>query len=747
MSLAENHQPDWKRAILRRVSAPAVLLVIVVLFHWKLVLTNQYTWLESPDMANLVLPWLQFQAGEWHQGRFPMWDPNSWAGQPLFGQGQPGAAYPLNWLMFWMPLDPHGWLRQDVLHWYYVLIHVFAAWTCYALARELGRSRAASVVAGCIFSLAGYVAFTDWPQMLNGAVWAPLVFLYIFRVARGERVLASSLLSGFFLGVAWLVGHHQLPLFVSIASATLWVALGVRSQSGTDAKNAESGVRIARLAFVAFSITGMTGAFQILPMAEYGRLAVRWVGAEQPEGLGETVSYELHKEHSLKPVSILGLVVPGIEHGAYDSYVGGAAMTLGLIGLVVGWRDRRVRWLGAMALGGILFALGPNSVFHGVMYALVPLVDKARVPAAGSIVFMLGLAPLAALGVDSMTLVESHSVTRRAGWILSGFAAVLVSASLFFYAARVTPAISDNRMVVTALAAILLAGLLAGLRSGGISRRAGTVGVLALVLFELGNVTDYWLPTTSTYLSRLGTHSDLARYIKAQGEFARFTYDDKEIPYNIGDWYGIEAFNAYAASVPANLWAQDVFSRRVQDILGIRYYLGKAAANPEQKQVFQGQGGVNVYENSKAFPRVWSVHQSRKVIGQRQARDLLGDEGFDARNEVFTVDEVPPRLASCSGDEVWMPHHEPNYLRIEAKMECRGMVILTDTWFPGWRATVDGKSAKIERAYGIVRGVLVEPGNHTIEMRYRPLSVYLGAAISLLAVGIVVAGVRRDMQH
>ena len=67
-------------------------------------------------MANLMMPWMQFEASEWHAGRFPMWDPNSWTGQPLFGQGQPGAAYPLNWLMFWMPLNSHGWLRQDVLH-------------------------------------------------------------------------------------------------------------------------------------------------------------------------------------------------------------------------------------------------------------------------------------------------------------------------------------------------------------------------------------------------------------------------------------------------------------------------------------------------------------------------------------------------------------------------------------------------------------------------------------------------------
>ena len=479
------------------MAAPAALLAIGVLFHWKLVLTNQYTWLESPDMANLMLPWLQFQASEWHEHRFPSWDPNSWTGQPLFGQGQPGAAYPLNWLMFWMPLDAHGWLRQDVLHWWYVLIHFLASLTCYALARELGRSRVASIVAGCIFSLGGYVAFTDWPQMLNGAVWAPLVFLYLFRVERGERVLASSLLSGFFLGLCWLAGHHQLPLFVSIAAAIFWIAIVSLRR--------EPVFKMVWLAAAAFIISGMTSAFQTLPMAEYGRQAVRWVGADQPQGLGETVPYELHKDHSLKPVSLIGIVVPGIEHSAYDSFVGTVAMTLAVLGLVLGWNDRRVRWLGGMALGGILFALGPNSVFHGVLYALLPLVDKARVPAAGSIVFMLGLAPLAAFGVDRLAAPESRAATRRAGWILAGFATLLAFASLFFYAARVTLAISDNRMVITAFVAILLAGLMAGLRAGGISARAGTVAALALVLFELGNVTDYWLPATDPLLIEAGS--------------------------------------------------------------------------------------------------------------------------------------------------------------------------------------------------------------------------------------------------
>jgi hypothetical protein len=134
-----------------RLVGPTVLFLLVVLFHWKLVLTNQYSWMEGTDHANLILPWFQFQAGEWHHGRFPMWDPNGWFGLPLFGQGEPGAAYPLNWLLFLAPLK-HGWMREAALNWYFVLIHYLAALTSYALARDLGRSRLASILAGCVYA-------------------------------------------------------------------------------------------------------------------------------------------------------------------------------------------------------------------------------------------------------------------------------------------------------------------------------------------------------------------------------------------------------------------------------------------------------------------------------------------------------------------------------------------------------------------------------------------------------------------
>ena len=71
-----------------RVIAPAILLLIIVGFFWKL-LTKQFTWMDSPDIVYQVLPWYQFQAVSWHHGVFPLWDPHMWAGQPLIGQLQP----------------------------------------------------------------------------------------------------------------------------------------------------------------------------------------------------------------------------------------------------------------------------------------------------------------------------------------------------------------------------------------------------------------------------------------------------------------------------------------------------------------------------------------------------------------------------------------------------------------------------------------------------------------------------------
>ena len=96
-----------------------------------------------------------------------------------------------------------------------------------------------------------------------------------------------------------------------------------------------------------------------------------------------------------------------------------------------------------------------------------------------------------------------------------------------------------------------------------------------------------------------------------------------------------------------------------------------------------------------------------------------------------------------------MPVHHPNRVLIRARLGCRGMVILSDNWFPGWRATVDGRLAKIYEAYGFLRGVVVEGGEHTIEMRYLPGNVVLGGlmTVSAVIVAVVLMGRRNRLPH
>jgi len=83
-----------------------------------------------------------------------------------------------------------------------------------------------------------------------------------------------------------------------------------------------------------------------------------------------------------------------------------------------------------------------------------------------------------------------------------------------------------------------------------------------------------------------------------------------------------------------------------------------------------------------------------------------------------------------------------------------GFLLLTDTFYPGWRCTIDGRDAAIRRANIAFRAVYVTPGRHDIVFRYRPLpwavglGLSIGALASITAIAAVAAtrtGARRPM--
>jgi hypothetical protein len=721
------------RALVPHLIGPAALAVLSILFFWKLVLVNQYTWLEGPDHAYMVMPWFQFEAGEWHQGRFPLWDPYGWAGQPLLAQAQPGAAYPLNWLVFAAPLQ-NGWVRQATLHWYFVLIHFLGALAAYWFARDLGRSRIASVAAGCVYGFGGYMGGVTWPQMLNGAPWIPLVLLFLFRVERAVRPLASALFSGFFLGLMWLAGHHQIQVFTSIAAGAMWLWLSVRK--------GRVDTWILRLGLLSLSFAVLTSAFQTLPTAEYGRASVRWSGVDEPLRFDQRVPYNVHGQYSLKPEQLFGVFLP-VLNGGYDPFVGVIGLLLAGFGLATHWREPWARWLAAIGAAALLVALGPNSLLHGVLYALVPLVEKVRVPASAVALFCAAASPLVAAGFDALRDAPRNAAVRWVVWVAAAVGVLFGIASLGFYLAKVHIEISDGRLTMAALFAGSLAVLVAARASKQIGWRALSVILVGLILTELANETGFWWPNISdksrtSYLKELTKYADVVEFVRSKGEPVRIEYDSELIKPNIGLWYGIPTFESYVASVPSDLWRHDLFNGRTRDFFGINYLFAAKPRRPEQIEVFKGKDGVNVYSNPGAYPRAWAVHEATTLGSDREGVARMTEPQFDPRRSTFLVKDAAPLLEQCEGDQVEIKAYQPNSVELSADMKCRGMVILTDTWFPGWKVTVDGKPAPLYQAYAMVRGVAVDAGRHTIQMKYRPRSVAIGAVMSATAMALVV---------
>ena len=727
----------WPVAI-RALTVPALLLAITIGVFWKIVLTDQYNWLNSPDLTYQVVPWLQFQAAQWKSGHVPLWDPYLTAGQSLIGQVQPGVVNPLNWLLFWAPLRD-GYLRLSSLNWYFVLIHYLAALFFYWLARDLDRSRMAALLGACGFAFGGYVGSTDWPQYLNSAIWAPLVLLFSLRALRGRRPILNSFISGTFLGISYLSGHHQVPIFVTLAVCGLWIFHAIDHH-----RHAPLRISLAFAVFLAATFAG--GAGQILPGYSYGKTSVRWVGADHPLEWHERVPYSVHEQFNLSPSSVIGVVVPGVFTNS-NPYVGLTILVLALTAIVLSWRSIAVRIFTGLSLFGLLLAMSSFTLLHGVFYAAVPMVEKARNPSTAAFLFTLGLCALASFGLDAL----SEETAFYRSWLSRVIWAAVIF-SFFLWAlltiiAFVKSPVTNNpeHLAKSALAACFLSGILAGWRAKALGSATASTLLLLLALMEVGSLPGMNLtpgPAGQAIWNLLRRDADVAAFLKAQPGVFRVDLNGTDVPYNFGDWYGIETLTGYVASIPIRT-VRILYDNRATALLGLKYIVAKTPPRDGLREVFTSRSELKVFEVPDAYPRVWTVHQAARLRSEAEITSTLDDPAGDLRHRTFLL-EPAPALEQCEGDQVELGGRNINRVRIEAEMRCRGIVILADTYAEGWTATVDGRPAPVLAAYSFLRGVAVDAGKHRIELRYAPRLVYAGAAITACSlIGLVIVLARR----
>jgi hypothetical protein len=284
------------------------------------------------------------------------------------------------------------------------------------------------------------------------------------------------------------------------------------------------------------------------------------------------------------------------------------------------------------------------------------------------------------------------------------------------------------------LAGLALAAILSAWREGRISERAAVSCLFLLMLVELSNVTTWGYRSRAEvklFTSNLSEHADIARFLQAQEGPVRAEINAGDVPYNFGDWYGIDHYGGYLASLTQNIM-RVMANRTAHKILGINYHIAKEPNRADQVEVFTGLSGVKVFRNPAAYAeRAWVVHEARSIEFDDQVGPSLEDPNFDPRRQTFVKGEAP-RLEPCEDEKpVKVLSRTSGHIVLEAELQCRGMVIYADTYYPGWTATVDNQPARVYEAYGFVRGVVADAGPHRIELRFRPRSVYWGAALTL----------------
>jgi hypothetical protein len=191
---------------------------------------------------------------------------------------------------------------------------------------------------------------------------------------------------------------------------------------------------------------------------------------------------------------------------------------------------------------------------------------------------------------------------------------------------------------------------------------------------------------------------------------------------------------------------------------GVSTQLGADSRSEFWETVFD-QGNVQVLRNHRAQPRAWLVTEAEAVDAAEALRRIRGESAreFDPRRTALL--EVPAaRLPSLpggdlpAGSSVRMLTYSPNSIRLETETQTPAILVVSEIYYPGWEATVDGQATGILPAIYLLRAVPVSAGKHTVEMYYRAPSARKGALISavtlcvLLGLGIA-AGFKSDRRE
>jgi len=697
-------------------------------------------WLPANDLYTYFYPKMLYALASWHDGgRGLLWNPFQNCGEPFFGVSQTGLTYPPFWL--YLVFAPERALRAVLL-----VQLVIAGSGAYVLGRELGARPLAALTGALAFEMGNITLalIVSSPIHSGPYVWMPWALAGCERLLRGPT-LRRALSLALVLAVTILPGMPQTVFFIYllIGFRVLWELAGAR---------VDRPLRVLGLFVLALTLPALLAAIQLFPDIEMARASLRRGGLSAheidpypPWGLAT-----LRQQLAMRTVQQPFLLVPCL---------------VGLVPLFAARTRRMAFFYGTVAILSIVLALGAQTPVYD-LYARLPFATAFRFPSRFLWVTGFCLAVLTALGVEALAS-SSHSTGWQRPLLVAAIALPLLS--LFV----LTP--DGLRPLEWQVAGLVLgAGAIVAV-APRLAQWAPAVVLLALTVQLLrapSSPTVYLLGWDPDYFGAQGVFAALRarmgpqdRVYLVHGSQHRFMAKSASL-YRLPTVLDYEPLVAQRyAELSVMLRAghrmtdlndanyrgprlEPSFSRRLLDLTASRYVAAEANFVGDIERIVPPLprvatiDDVTVFENPLSLPRAFYVPRVEVVSDPDALLARLASGGDDLR-QVALVEELPPSGRTVSGNppaesSVEFAHNDPEHVTLDVEAPKEGFVVLTDQYFPGWVATVDGRPVPIQRANYAFRLVEVPAGRSTVEFRYRPGMLRLGAAVSAASLATVI---------
>lgn len=709
-----------------------------------------------PDVITAFFPYYFMVASALHEGAWPLWNPYEFAGMPLLANCQSTVLYP--------PRLVYALFDVRVATTVFILMKLWlCGMTAFLCGRALKFSRGGATFFSIAWMLAGYnLVWNNWSLPDVGA-WLPILFVGV------EWILGGRYRRGFFAltagGVLMLLAGHPETAFAMAFGLGIYFFVRLSLGLGGKARVSQCLLCCA----LGWSLALLVCAAQLLPFLEY--LLNSSTLFDRPDE-GQQFWYSPHAFLSLWVPRFFGTATDRNFYGdTYSNYYGmiypGIAVWLGIFTLLrptglSSEERKRVIALSVAALVGIFqaFRVPPFQLLHElpVLNAMIDCYHMAF--------SVFALALLGALGFENWVRQPRRALNLALPVIATALVGGLVWAAYAFFRSLIaltgaTDFVLTQMLVAGSLA--LLGLLVFGLyliRPGKRFFALAIIALLALDLLYAGRRLNPTLPKQDLY-----PDTALTQYLQALPRPTRISAGEGNIPSGVLAPYGIEDWLAYDGLYPGRMkrFQQELGTEvwtSMEQVCGKEYYLHDPRFDPMfpleeagRYELVETLDGLEVYRNMRVLPRSFLAGSIAFEPDRERIFERMLSPAYDPGLQVLvhaedTPGAAPKALREGSGrapKAAEITNYTSTRVTIEAEADADSVLVLSDAWYPGWKATIDGDPVEVLPAYYVFRGVVVPPGRHTITFYYWPTSFYVGLILSVagLALGSLAAYLTR----